>query len=344
MANRIFAAQVVRAIEATPIPDAELYVFSSGTTTQKTVYASDGTTVLSQPLVSYSDGRFDPFYTLDNLPVTVLITDDLGNPLPGYPVNDIYPDSAAGSQADGVSFAPIESVPETTVQAAIEAVAALATSQDATLLRTLTAWTTGGSGNAYTITPTPAVAAVTSGMAFLVQPDRMNTAAATLNVSGIGARNIRKRSRTGAATALVAGDLQPGGAVLAIYDGTQFILSLDYGRPEAGSGLGGGYTRWPDGTQICDATVTLTFLAADFVATTWVYEKPFAAGSIPAVTVQLPTPASLTGMAAVDLGRSYATSGAVSASVGAVRSFGAPVFGEGDSVANVRVTATGRWF
>jgi type IV secretory pathway VirB9-like protein len=58
--------------------------------------------------------------------------------------------------------------------------------------------TTGGSSNAYTFTSDSVAAIATSyaaGMAFAFKANHTNTGAATLNVDGVGAKNIRKGVR-----------------------------------------------------------------------------------------------------------------------------------------------------
>lgn len=75
----------------------------------------------------------------------------------------------------------------------------------------------------YTITLTPAITAYTTGMVVNLTVNTANTAAATLNVNVLGAKDIQKFAN-GALTALETGDLIAGQAIQLIYDGTRFIL------------------------------------------------------------------------------------------------------------------------
>lgn len=78
----------------------------------------------------------------------------------------------------------------------------------------------GGAVNAYTLTPTNPVPAYTSRMIVEFSPTVANTGAATINVSGLGAKAILSAF----GTALVANDLTVGNLYAAAYDGTQFRL------------------------------------------------------------------------------------------------------------------------
>jgi len=51
---------------------------------------------------------------------------------------------------------------------------------------------TGGSGNAYTVTLSPAPSAYVDGMGVVIRANRDNTGAATLNVNGLGAKSIKR--------------------------------------------------------------------------------------------------------------------------------------------------------
>ena len=80
--------------------------------------------------------------------------------------------------------------------------------------------TDGGVANAYTLTPTTAMLAYTPRMVVEFSPTAPNTGAATINVSGQGAKALL--SVFGAP--LVANDLVTGAIYQAAYDGTQFRL------------------------------------------------------------------------------------------------------------------------
>lgn len=72
--------------------------------------------------------------------------------------------------------------------------------------------------DAYVATPSPAFTAYAAGMAVLFRTDVANTAAATLNVNGLGAKNLKDE----AGNALTTGVLRINQKVLAVYDGTDF--------------------------------------------------------------------------------------------------------------------------
>lgn len=80
--------------------------------------------------------------------------------------------------------------------------------------------TTGGSSNAYTLTPNGTYSAYAAGDTFTFEANHTNTASATLNVSSLGAKTVKL---TGGAT-LLAGMLVAGGIYRVAYDGTSFLL------------------------------------------------------------------------------------------------------------------------
>jgi hypothetical protein len=80
--------------------------------------------------------------------------------------------------------------------------------------------TDGGAVNAYTLTPATALTAYSAKMLAVFMPTANNTGAATLNISGLGAKPIISVS----GVALVAGDLTAGRYYTAFYDGTSFRL------------------------------------------------------------------------------------------------------------------------
>lgn len=79
--------------------------------------------------------------------------------------------------------------------------------------------------DAYAINPTPAIAAYTAGQVFHVKADVANTGAATLNVSGLGAKDIKKYVNADLAT----GDIVAGQVFTVVYDGTNFQMVVPLG-------------------------------------------------------------------------------------------------------------------
>ncbi|NDF13036.1 MAG: hypothetical protein EB060_09525 [Proteobacteria bacterium] len=82
--------------------------------------------------------------------------------------------------------------------------------------------TSGGTSTAYTLTLSPAIAAYAAGQRFLFIANASNTGAATLNVNGVGAKNIFLRSTNAAAP---TGYIRTNQLCEVVYDGTQFQLS-----------------------------------------------------------------------------------------------------------------------
>lgn len=89
-----------------------------------------------------------------------------------------------------------------------------------------------GSDNAIVLTIAPIPPAYAPGMVIHFLTSASNTGAVTLNLNGLGVKQIRKA----VSAQLDAGDFQPGQMVSVIYDGTHF----QWLNPTGGSGGGGG--------------------------------------------------------------------------------------------------------
>lgn len=76
----------------------------------------------------------------------------------------------------------------------------------------------GGAANAYTLTPTTPLLAYVSPMIAVFSPLATNTAACTMNISGLGAVDLRAIG----GAALTSGELVVGRFYLATYDGVEF--------------------------------------------------------------------------------------------------------------------------
>jgi len=94
--------------------------------------------------------------------------------------------------------------------------------------------TTTNSGNAYTATPSPAIASYITGTLYTAQFNAANTGAVTLNISGLGAKNVYKNN-----AALTGAEITAGMTLALTYDGTQFQFTGD------GGGSGGGGSTLP---------------------------------------------------------------------------------------------------
>jgi hypothetical protein len=75
--------------------------------------------------------------------------------------------------------------------------------------------TSGGAANAQTLTPTPAITAGTGGQVFTFIAGFSNSAATTMNISGLGAQAVTTR----AGAALVGGEIVAGSLYTIINDG-----------------------------------------------------------------------------------------------------------------------------
>ncbi|MEE4110554.1 MAG: hypothetical protein V2I24_14480 [Halieaceae bacterium] len=77
-----------------------------------------------------------------------------------------------------------------------------------------------GAANAYVVALSKAPSAYTAGLQVRFLAANANTGASTLNVNGLGVKNLRRQD----GTALRAGDILVGMPVSATYDGTRFLL------------------------------------------------------------------------------------------------------------------------
>lgn len=129
------------------------------------------------------------------------------------------------------------------------------------------------------------------------------------------------------------------------------VVSQSGGDPtgaafERGSNANGEYARLADGTQICQAEISLSYVNGSICTASWVFPAAFAAGSKPLVTG--PVSASSLSTTAPSLSANQITTlvtGAVSTTSGAlqIRTLTGYSFSPGDSVL-LRVLAVGRWF
>lgn len=80
-----------------------------------------------------------------------------------------------------------------------------------------------GAANAYVLTPSVALAAYVTGERYSFRANFANTGAATLNISALGAKNLKKYNTTGKVN-VASGDIQNGQAVTVEYDGTDMVV------------------------------------------------------------------------------------------------------------------------
>lgn len=95
----------------------------------------------------------------------------------------------------------------------------------------------GGTGNALTATLIPAALSYTAGLRLSIKLSAANTGAATINVNGLGVKNILKSSG-GSLVSLDGGEFFSGGVADLVYDGTQFqLLNVASATTGGGGGL-----------------------------------------------------------------------------------------------------------
>lgn len=82
--------------------------------------------------------------------------------------------------------------------------------------------TVGGTVDVITLTPTVAWTSYAAGQAVMFHAAGANTTNVTLNVSGLGAKALTKNGTT----ALSGSDIPSGSLVVAVYDGTRFVMKV----------------------------------------------------------------------------------------------------------------------
>lgn len=87
----------------------------------------------------------------------------------------------------------------------------------------------GGSANAYTVTLSPSPSTLTDGLWFSFRANHTNTGPATLNVNGLGAKDLLRPNLE----ALVGGEIVAGQEVWVQYDGSQFQMVSQASIPRA---------------------------------------------------------------------------------------------------------------
>lgn len=111
--------------------------------------------------------------------------------------------------------------------------------------------TTAGTGAAYTLTLSPALASYVAGVCVAIKIHTANTGACTLNVNSLGAKNLLKPG----GTAMAAGDLKLNGIYTFRYDGTSFILQGEGGGSNIKSIQRGSITSVSTSTTV-DITIS----------------------------------------------------------------------------------------
>jgi hypothetical protein len=126
-------------------------------------------------------------------------------------------DDIADAQTNATAAAASASAASTSATAA----AASATSAAASAVTVIYKWggTVGGTADAITLTPTPALSAYSTGIRYAFLSTGTNTTAVTVAISGLAAKSIKTQS----GAALAAGNITSGRVYSLTYDGTNFI-------------------------------------------------------------------------------------------------------------------------
>lgn len=194
--------------------------YQTGTVTPITVYAdAAGTVPLAQPVVADAAGVFAQVFSTATTAVKAVVTAADDTAL--FTLDPCALTPTESGLASQVSVVPFTGVAATNVQAALQEIQANIGDQT-TNAQTLVQ--TGGSANAYTLTPAVAITDYAQGQRFLARVNHTNTGAATLNVSGLGAKALQRYSDAGALEPLVVGALRVGDIAEVAYDGTRFVL------------------------------------------------------------------------------------------------------------------------
>lgn len=125
--------------------------------------------------------------------------------------------------------------------------------------------TVGGTVDAITLTPSPAITAYTAGQTFSFIASGANTGAVTVNVSGLGAKDVTVNGTS----RLYAGDIPSGATVLITYDGTRFQLIRNGSSSSFRKNaiINGDFQVWQEGTSFA------AMASATYTADMWNYQK-----------------------------------------------------------------------
>ena len=193
MANLFQLPRTAPLYAGASLAGAKLYFFEPGTTTAITTYTTSALSVAhNHPVVADSDGVFAAIYIKESVNKTYRVQLKTSADVLKYDEDNVVTQITA---ADVGAWAG----------------------------------TAGGSANAITLTPSPAITAYATGHSFRFISASANTTAVTVAVSGLATKAITKNG----STALVEGDIPSGAIVTISYDGTQFqmvgLIANDWG-------------------------------------------------------------------------------------------------------------------
>lgn len=146
------------------------------------------------------------------------------------------------------------------------------------------AGTTGGTGNALTLSPSPSIGSYTAGLRLVFVANANNTGAVTLTVSGLAPASLFKDGAD-----LSAGDIVSGRVYDAVYDGTAFNLmngGIDIQFPLQGADLADNAVTT---SKIQDGAVTDEKLASGVGTSEGNFAKLGVGGKFPASIIETGT-------------------------------------------------------
>lgn len=138
--------------------------------------------------------------------------------------------------------------------------------------QTYTAFTTGGTSSAFTLTPTPAITAYAENQSFDVEFNAASTGTPTLDVSGLGAKGLKFRGPTGALVS-VGTRIPSGWRSKVTYDGADMIVRE---MPPAPSFYFG--NAWTNAGSFSSSSYTSLYVATTSVSN----ESGFSSGTVTA--------------------------------------------------------------
>lgn len=172
-----------------PLSGGKLYTYAAGTSTPLATYTdSAGGTPNANPVVLDARGEAAVWRTIGVLYKYVLKT--------SADVTLWTIDNIGGSGVSSAEFAA----------------------------QTYTAFTTGGTSTAYTLTPSPAMTANTENQRFQVEFHTASGASPTLAVSGLSALNLKYRDSTGAKQAVTTNTIPSSWRSDVVNDGTDWLV------------------------------------------------------------------------------------------------------------------------
>jgi len=141
-----------------------------------------------------------------------------------------------------------------------------------------------GAVNAYVVSPTPALVALTTGASVFFKVLNAPTGASTINVSSLGVKNLMKQTTAGVAALGTAGDMNTSGIYQAIYDGTEWVLQNPSSMVSTSGALGalgiitGNSANQIQGTALIKLDATKAFFATYNSETTAGLGAPYVRG------------------------------------------------------------------